>query len=185
MAAFFSANYLWAYPLFGVFIGVFAGLTGLGGGAVLVPLLVLAFGKQQAEAQGTSLAMIFSPAAVPAIYRYHKEALIDWWMVVGVAPFMLVGSYFGAMFAVNLPQALLRSMIAIILIYVAAYMLFGKALPVGRAVLFSFVPVVVTFALALGTGVFSKAVKSAPAEKADSAASVTTPAATMPADDSK
>ena len=95
----------WALALFGLFVGVFAGIFGLGGGAVIVPLLVLALQFNQKLAQGTSLAVILSPAAAPAIYKYHQEGYVDWWFVLKVAPFMLVGSYFGAAIATWLPQA--------------------------------------------------------------------------------
>ena len=163
MSEFFNNNYLWAYPLLGVFIGVFAGLTGLGGGAVLVPLLVLVFAKSQKLAQGTSLAMIFSPGALPAIWRYHRDQNVDWGMVLGVAPFMLVGSYFGAMFAAKLPQGVLKIIIALILTYVAAYMIFGKGTNASqsRAVLLSFIPVVALFVVAMFNGNFARAAAEA------------------------
>lgn len=174
MASFFSANYFWAYPLFGVFIGIFAGLTGLGGGAVLVPTLVLAFAKSQKVAQGTSLAMIMSPAAVPAIYKYHSSGYVDWRMVLYVAPFMLVGSYIGALFADKLNQGVLKAIIALVLTYVASYMIFGTAAKAngnyGRAVILSFVPVVVLFGLGFASGSFTKVAKAAPVEKTGSTA---------------
>ena len=157
-------NSWWALALFGVFIGIFAGLFGLGGGAVLVPLMVLAFSFTQAKAQGTSLAMILSPAAAPAIYRYHVAGNVDWWFVLKVAPFMLVGSYFGAMFANWLPQAVLRMLFAFVLIYVAGYMVFSKLDSTWQTIAYAFAPAVVTVALAWQAGVFSRiaAVPSAP-----------------------
>lgn len=153
-------NSWWALALFGVFIGVFAGLFGLGGGAVLVPLMVLAFEFGQAKAQGTSLAMILSPSAAPAIYRYHASGNVDWWFVLKVTPFMLVGSYFGAMIANQLPQAMLRMLFSFVLIYIAGYMIFSMLGSAVQTVGYAFVPALVTVLLAWYTGAFAKAVTS-------------------------
>ena len=46
--------------------GVFSGLFGVGGGAIIVPLLVLWLGYEQREATGTSLAAIAIIGAVAA-----------------------------------------------------------------------------------------------------------------------
>lgn len=153
-------NSWWALALFGVFVGIFAGLFGLGGGAVLVPLMVLAFSFGQAKAQGTSLAMILSPSAAPAIYRYHMSGNVDWWFVLNVAPFMLVGSYFGAMIANHLPQGVLRMLFAFVLIYVAGYMVFSSLASTWQTVGYAFAPAVVTVLLAWQVGIFTKAVEA-------------------------
>ncbi len=147
------ANHWWALVGFGLFIGVFAGLFGLGGGAVLVPLLVLLFAKEQATAQGTSLAMILAPTAAPAIFRYHQGGHVDWWLVLYVAPTMLVGSYFGAKLAVYLPADVLKVSFAIVLTYIAAYMVFSKLGDQKVALAYSTVPVVVMLLLIWQSGV--------------------------------
>ncbi len=46
--------------------GVFSGLFGVGGGAIIVPLLVLWLGYEQREATGTSLAAIVIIGAIAA-----------------------------------------------------------------------------------------------------------------------
>jgi len=145
---------------FGLFTGVFAGVFGLGGGAVLVPLLVLVFSKEQATAQGTSLAMILSPTAAPAILRYHQAAHVDWRLVVWIAPFMLIGSYFGAKLAVYLPSDVLKVSFAVVLTYVAAYMIFSKLGDVKVALIYSAIPVVVMVVLIAWSGVGSMVVAS-------------------------
>lgn len=161
----------WALGLFGLFLGVFAGLFGLGGGAVIVPVLVLAFGFTQQAAQGTSLAVILSPAAAPAIYKYHQASHVDWWFVLKVAPFMLVGSYFGAWLAVGINQAFLRMLFAFVLIYVAGYLVFSRLDSPVKAVAYASVPAMVTIVLALLTGVFTQVVKAQPSTQATQAIS--------------
>lgn len=150
----------WALGLFGLFLGVFAGLFGLGGGAVIVPVLVLAFKFDQQAAQGTSLAVILSPTAAPAIWRYHQEGAIEWSFVLKVAPFMIAGSYFGAWIANWLSPGVLRMLFAFVLIYVAGYMVFSRLQDPVRTVLFAAIPAVVTVLLAVATGVFQQATQA-------------------------
>lgn len=49
--------------------GLFSGLFGVGGGAVIVPLLILWLGYETREATGTSLAAIVIIAAVAAAFQ--------------------------------------------------------------------------------------------------------------------
>ena len=111
---------------FGVVVGVFSGLMGLGGGAVIIPILVLLFEFNQQMAHGTSLAMILSPSALPAILKYHGEGAVDWRLVIWVAPGMLLGSYLGAMIATSISPGALKLVFGFVLIYVAGYTVFGS-----------------------------------------------------------
>ena len=111
--------------LFGVLVGVFSGVMGLGGGAVIIPVLVLVFEMSQQAAHGTSLAMILSPTALPAIYKYHAEGYVNWRLVMYVIPGMLLGSYVGARIATSIPQNALKLVFGFTLIYVAGYTIFG------------------------------------------------------------
>jgi uncharacterized membrane protein YfcA len=114
-----------ALVAFGLFVGIFSGLMGLGGGAVIIPVLVLLFDFQQSAAHGTSLAMILSPTQLPAILNYHRNGLIDWRLVMWVLPGMLSGSYLGSLIATNIPQNALKLTFGMLLIYVAGYTIFG------------------------------------------------------------
>src|SRR4051794_41804813 len=62
----------WKLAAVGTAAGVFSGLLGVGGGAVIVPLLVLWLGYDERVGTGTSLAAILLIAAlaltVPAFY---------------------------------------------------------------------------------------------------------------------
>ena len=160
----FIVGHWWALVLFGVVVGVFAGLTGTGGGLILVPIFVLLFGFTQKAAQGTSLAMILSPASIPALLNYQGARAIHWYMVWTVAPGMFVGSYFGSKLAVFLPQQALKLTFAFVLIYVAGYMIFSQLPSAGGALLLACVPAAVTVALALYTGVFHEVAAKVKAE---------------------
>lgn len=66
----------------GFFIGIVSGLTGLGGGALLVPVLVLLIGFPIHRAVGTSSAcLIFSSAGAVTAY------IISGWGMAGLSPY--------------------------------------------------------------------------------------------------
>jgi len=72
------------YLLIGFFIGILSGLTGLGGGALLVPVLVLLLGYPIHRAVGTSSAcLIFSSAGAMAAY------VINGMGVAGLPPYSI------------------------------------------------------------------------------------------------
>lgn len=70
----------WSYSLAGVFAGLLIGLTGVGGGALMTPLLLLVFGVSPISAVGTDLwfAAITKTAATKI---HHGHNLIDWQVV--------------------------------------------------------------------------------------------------------
>lgn len=68
---------LWRLALLlpvGVAIGILAGLTGIGGGAVMVPIMQLGFGVAAALAKGTSL-LVMLPTALFAGWRNLRSGL--------------------------------------------------------------------------------------------------------------
>ena len=115
--------------LFGILVGVFSGIMGLGGGSIMIPIMVLLMAMSQEKAHGTSLAVMIPPVALPAVLKYWKEGKVDWnvaiWTAIGVA----LGSYFGASIALSMQKVhkdLLRWVFGFTLIYVATYTVFGK-----------------------------------------------------------
>lgn len=93
------------YPLLGVAAGLLAGLLGIGGGIVVVPVLVIAFhvlGFADATlthlAVGTSLATIVF-TSVSAIAEHHRNGAVDWPLVRRLAPWLVIGAIGGAFIA--------------------------------------------------------------------------------------
>ena len=93
------------YLLLGAFAGMLAGLFGIGGGLIIVPVLVLSFHAQGVApdiithlALGTSLpTMIFTGFSS---LRAHQEAgAVDWVMIRRLGAGMLVGAWLGGMTA--------------------------------------------------------------------------------------
>ena len=84
----------WQLTLTGLFIGVLVGMTGMGGGSLMTPLLILLFGFKPTLAVGTDIlhgAVFKTFGAV----RHRKlgtvHARMTAWMFVASAPFSLAG----------------------------------------------------------------------------------------------
>lgn len=112
--------------LIGVLAGVLSGLVGVGGGIIMVPLLVMFFGFNQHQAQGTSLAVLAVPVTAVAVFNYYKEGQINVKYAAIIAVFFVVGSIFGSKFALTLDQKLLKKIFAIVLLVIAGKMLLDK-----------------------------------------------------------
>ena len=110
----------------GIITGVMAGMLGIGGAIIMIPALVLLLGFSQQTAQGTSLAVMLPPIGVFAAMNYYKAGYVDIKIALILAIAFIVGSYFGSKIALNLPQAVLKKIFGILLLLVAAKMLFSK-----------------------------------------------------------
>lgn len=76
--------------------GTLAGLLGVGGGFIMVPLLVMIMGLEQQIAQGISLLVII-PTSLVALWRLQKNKMVDW----KVSAIMAAGSIIGATVSSN------------------------------------------------------------------------------------
>jgi uncharacterized membrane protein YfcA len=107
----------------GVVIGIISGLVGIGGGALLVPALVLFYGMTQHRAQGTSLGALLLPIGIFAFWRYYKAGNVDLRLALLVACGFAVGAWFGGGWAQHISEAALRRGFALLLIVIALRML--------------------------------------------------------------
>jgi len=81
------------------FCGVAAGVVGIGGGVLLVPLLSLLFGFSQHKAQGTSLIALIPPTGLLAFLAYWKAGYVDLHTGALLIPGVFVGGILGGMLA--------------------------------------------------------------------------------------
>jgi uncharacterized membrane protein YfcA len=84
----------WELALAGLLIGVLVGLTGMGGGSLLTPLLVLVFGFNPTVAIGTDIlhgAVFKSVGAIRHRTLGTVHARLSGWMFLASAPMSLVG----------------------------------------------------------------------------------------------
>ncbi len=70
----------WLYPISGLIVGIIVGLTGVGGGSLMTPLLVLGFGFSPATAVGTDLLYAALTKAGGTI-AHQKKSNINWRIV--------------------------------------------------------------------------------------------------------
>lgn len=110
----------------GVITGIMAGMLGIGGAIIMIPALVFILGLNQQMAQGTSLAVMLPPIGIFAAYNYWKAGQVNIKFAIILAVAFIIGSYFGSKIALNLPQSLLKKIFGILLLLVAAKMLFSK-----------------------------------------------------------
>ncbi len=115
----------WVLIIVGLCCGTIGASLGIGGGAIMVPVLVMLFSFPQKSAQGISL-FVMIPMAALAAYRYYKDPNIDidLWTTVFMAIGAVIGAYIGSTLASRLPASVLRKCFAVLLIIVAAKMLF-------------------------------------------------------------
>jgi uncharacterized protein len=88
----------WEFSVTGLLIGLLVGLTGMGGGALLTPILILFFGFKPTLAVGTDIlhGAIFKTFGALRHRRLGTvHARLTFWMFLGSAPFSLVGVELG------------------------------------------------------------------------------------------
>src|SRR5438270_8849592 len=103
----------------GLAVGIISGLIGVGGGIVMVPALIFAFGMDQKMAQGTSLAMLLPPTGVLAFLKYYNEGHADLKLGLGMALGVFIGGYFGGHWAQEIPNSVLRRIFASLMVVIA------------------------------------------------------------------
>ncbi len=125
--------------LLGGVAGTLAGLLGVGGGLIIVPMLAALFrlvGFDSAHimqlAVGTSLASIVFTALSSAL-AHHRHGSVEWPLVLQLSMGILVGAWLGGWLAVWLGGLLLALLFGLFELLVAAQMAFGRAPAAHRA----------------------------------------------------
>jgi uncharacterized protein len=92
----------WQFSLAGLLIGVLVGMTGMGGGSLMTPMLILLFGFDPKTAVGTDIlhgAVFKSFGAVRHRQLGNVHVPLAMWMLVGSAPMSLVGVQIASSFS--------------------------------------------------------------------------------------
>ncbi|WP_263382076.1 sulfite exporter TauE/SafE family protein [Granulicella arctica] len=110
----------------GIVIGGISGLIGIGGGAFLIPALIYFYGMSQIRAQGTSLATLLLPIGAFAFWTYYKAGHVDLKLAMLVAVGFTVGGWLGGMWAQHLSAIVLRRGFAVLLVLLAARLVFTR-----------------------------------------------------------
>jgi uncharacterized protein len=119
-----------AYLGVGLVVGFFAGLLGIGGGAVVVPILVLVFTAQGLPAEhvmhialGTAMATIMF-TSISSMRAHHAHGAVDWSIARAIAPGIVVGSFCAALLAGVISKRPLAVMFTALVFYAATQILF-------------------------------------------------------------
>jgi len=123
-----SIEWLAAYLLLGAFVGFFAGLLGVGGGGIMVPVLTTMFAAQGFGHEhlvhlslGTSMAAIVL-TSISSLRAHHGHGAVRWDIVRGVAPGVLLGTFGGTFIAARVASAPLAIFFGCFMAYVAFQM---------------------------------------------------------------
>lgn len=122
----------------GAVAGVLAGLLGVGGGIVIVPMLDIVFawlGYPAAHihqlALGTSLASIMV-TSISSSRAHAQRGAVHFDIFKRITPGILVGTFFGGLVATQMPTGFLKAFFVVFLFFVAAQMLSGYRPPASR-----------------------------------------------------
>jgi uncharacterized membrane protein YfcA len=106
----------------GASLGFLGGLFGIGGGIIVIPLLVLGFGLDQAVAQGTALVMMV-PNLLIAWWRYNQRHPVALKTALQIGVLACTTTWLVAHLATRLPSDLMRTVFGLFLLIVALRML--------------------------------------------------------------
>jgi uncharacterized membrane protein YfcA len=124
------------YLCLGAVVGFFAGLLGIGGGLIMVPVLSFIFYAQNFPpdrilhlALGTSMAAIIF-TSISSLRIHHMHRAVNWHIVKYITPGIVVGTLSGATLASSLSSWFL-SITFIVFIYYAATKILLNNIPNG------------------------------------------------------
>jgi len=119
-----------AYLAIGAMVGFLAGLLGIGGGMIMVPMLVFVFSAKGFPAQhmmhlalATSMATIIF-TSLSSVRAHHKHGAVDWRVARAMAPGIVVGALAATLIAGFIPTRPLAVCFAIFMLYASLQMFF-------------------------------------------------------------
>ena len=120
------------YRAIGAVVGFFAGLLGIGGGAIMVPLLVMLFDAQGLPkeqllhlAVGTGMATILF-TSVASVRAHAVRGAISWGLTGKITPGILVGGLLGSGIASMIPRGLFAALFTGAVYIAATSILLGR-----------------------------------------------------------
>lgn len=112
--------------IIGLMAGVFSGTFGVGGAIIVIPALIFFLGLSQHQAQGTSLAFMIPPVTLMAALNYSKNGYVNWKFALILGVMFFIGTHFGSMLSVSIPEKILKKMFGGLLLLVALKIIFFK-----------------------------------------------------------
>ncbi len=110
--------------LAGLFSGIVSGM-GIGGGAILIPILTMFLDIGQQAAQCANL-VYFIPTAIAALIIHVRNKSVDFKAALPIIGFGVVGAIAGSWIAVYMSAKILRRIFAVFLFAMGINQFFGK-----------------------------------------------------------
>lgn len=110
-----------ALVLVGIVVGVLAGLLGIGGGAVLIPVMIIGLGMPTTTAKGTSLMVIIVSSVVGTLGN-RRHLNVDLPAAALVGSIGVVAAFLGGRLSLAVSDTWANAMFAVFLLFVAARM---------------------------------------------------------------
>jgi len=119
----------WQILLIGLAAGVAGGMFGIGGGAIMVPAMVLLLGMGQKLSTGTSIIAQIFPIGVLAAVVYYRAGNVNIRQGILLAVGLIIGNLFGAVFANQsfISDDLMKKLYGVFLLAIGARYLFWDA----------------------------------------------------------
>jgi len=112
------------YMAIGVISGIISGM-GIGGGAILIPVVTMLYDINQQQAQNVNL-IYFIPTAVIALITHFKNGNIEKPVLKKLIMYGMLGAVAGSLIAVNISAGLLRRLFGFFLAAMGIYEFFKK-----------------------------------------------------------
>ncbi len=129
-----------AIILFGLGIGILVGMTGMGGGALMTPLLILFFGVSPTTAIGTDILYAAITKTVGA-QRHYKLGTVNlglvFWLAIGSVPSAILGVQVVSILQDQLGEAKLDSLVYAVLggtLLMVGIITLGRALILAKTI---------------------------------------------------
>ncbi|MCX7745923.1 MAG: sulfite exporter TauE/SafE family protein [Clostridia bacterium] len=110
--------------IIGLASGIISGM-GIGGGAILIPALVIFVKPEQHIAQSVNL-LFFIPTAIVALIIHIKNKRIDFKVAAPIILFGFIGAFLGSKLAVALSGVSLKKLFGVFLLAMGIYEMFRK-----------------------------------------------------------
>ncbi|QIM64329.1 sulfite exporter TauE/SafE family protein [Frederiksenia canicola] len=115
----------------GAVVGFLAGLFGIGGGLIIVPVLVYLFplvGIPNEYLMSMALGTSFSTIVVTAFsaaHRHHKNGNVDWQVSKYFIPALMISVFIAGFAVTSVPKEQMSKIFAVIVLFLAGKMLFS------------------------------------------------------------
>ncbi len=129
---------LLAYLAAGTIAGLLAGLFGIGGGIIIIPMLIYVFALQSIPneltmhlALATSMATIVI-TSISSFMAHHRRGAVNWFIVRRISPGIVVGTFVGSCLVSSMSTQFLKVFFILFLYFVTLQMAMNKKPKGGR-----------------------------------------------------